>query len=242
MALKISFILVEPAVPANVGAAARALKTMGFDDFRLVNPCDHLSPEARMLAHASHDILEKAKIYPSLKDALIDTDFSIATSAKRRNVKEDIILSRDLPSFIHKTAGTIQNLAMVFGREESGLTNEEIGLCNRISKVPLQTYYPSLNLAQSVMIFAYELSAFNILGLKEKKFHPAGVASMNALLKRTSLVLKHLNLGPDRLIYGRIMERLTELGRDDVNLIHSITSKLIEVLNINNPNNSPPNP
>lgn len=232
MTLKISFILVEPAVPANVGAAARAIKTMGFDDLRLVNPCDYLSMEARMLAHASHDILENAKVYPNLAEALADADFSIATSAKRRNVKEDIILSPDLPDFIRKKEGVISHLAIVFGREESGLTNEEIALCHRISKVPLQTYYPSLNLAQSVMIYAYELSEFSITGLKDKKFHPSSEASMKALLQRTSLLLNHLDLGPNRLIYGRIMERLTELGRDDVNLIHSVTGKLLEALGL----------
>ncbi len=77
MTLKISFILVEPAVPANVGAAARAIKTMGFDDLRLVKPCDHLSMEARMLAHASNEILENAKIFSTLKEALADIDFPL---------------------------------------------------------------------------------------------------------------------------------------------------------------------
>ncbi|MEJ5302577.1 MAG: tRNA/rRNA methyltransferase [Bacteroidales bacterium] len=235
MTLKISFILVEPAVPANVGAAARAIKTMGFDDLRLVNPCDHLSMEARMLAHASNEILENAKIFSTLKEALADIDFSIATSAKKRNVKEDILLCPDLPAFLSKKSGTIHHLAIVFGREESGLTNEEISLCHRISKVPLQTYYPSLNLAQSVMIYAYELSEFSIKGLKQKKFHPASEASMNALLKRINVLLHHLDLGPNRLIYGRIMERLTELGRDDVNLIHSITGKLLDALKLEDP-------
>lgn len=232
MTLKISFILVEPAIPANVGAAARAIKTMGFDDLRLVNPCDHLSMEARMLAHASNEILENATVVSTLKEALADIDFSIATSAKKRNVKEDFLLCPDLPSFLSKKSGTIQHLAIVFGREESGLTNEEISLCHRISKIPLQTYYPSLNLAQSVMIYAYELSEFSIKGLKQKKFHPANEASMNALLKRINVFLDYLDLGPNRLIYGRIMERLTELGRDDVNLLHSLTSKLLKTLEI----------
>ncbi|MGC8865710.1 MAG: tRNA/rRNA methyltransferase [Bacteroidales bacterium] len=232
MALKISFILVEPAVPGNVGAAARAIKTMGFSDLRLVNPCDHLSQEARLLAHASNEILENALVFSSLQEALADIDFSVATSAKRRNVKEDIILSYNLPEFIRKKDDAIHHLAVVFGREESGLTNEEINLCHRISKVPLQTYYPSLNLAQSVMIYAYELSEFSITGLKDKKHHPAGEASVSAMLHRTKLLLHHLDLGPNRLIHGRIMERLTELGHDDINLIHSVTGKLLEALGI----------
>ncbi|NLH51372.1 MAG: hypothetical protein GX459_00835, partial [Bacteroidales bacterium] len=87
----------------------------------------------------------------------------------------------------------------------------------------------------SVMIYAYELSEFSIKGLKQKKFHPASEASMNALLKRINVLLHHLDLGSNRLIYGRIMERLTELGRDDVNLIHSITGKLLDALKLEDP-------
>ena len=82
--MNISFILVEPAVPENIGAAARAIKTMGFNDLRLVNPCDHLDMRAKMLAHASHEILENAKIFTNLSDAIADLDFTIATSAKQR--------------------------------------------------------------------------------------------------------------------------------------------------------------
>ena len=89
--MEVSFILVEPAGPENVGAAARAIKTMGFDDLRLVNPCDHLDMKARMLAHASNDILENAKVYQSFEEAIKDIDFVFATSAKQRWVKLDII-------------------------------------------------------------------------------------------------------------------------------------------------------
>ena len=100
--MSICFILVEPAVPENVGAAARAVKTMGFTDLRLVNPCDHLGTKAKMLAHASHEILENAKIFNSLADAINDLDFVIATTAKQRWVKLDIIPSNELSKFIEE--------------------------------------------------------------------------------------------------------------------------------------------
>ena len=84
--MKISFVLVEPATPGNIGSATRALKTMGFESLLLVNPCDHLSNEARKLAYGSHDLLESAKVFNSLEEAIDNMDLVIATTAKKRTV------------------------------------------------------------------------------------------------------------------------------------------------------------
>ncbi len=227
--MKIVFILVEPAVPENVGAAARALKTMGFSDLRLVNPCDYLSVDARKLAHASNDILENASVYNTLEEALHDIDFAFATSARDRWIKLDIIDSHEMPKFIEGKGDTISNVAVVFGREESGLTNHEINLCQRVTTIPLKTKYPSLNLAQSVMVYAYILSGIN---LGENQAAKADTTqSFQALSKKVDAVMKAIDLGPDKLIYGRLMERLSELGEQDIKLLHSITTELIQKLN-----------
>ena len=230
--MEVSFILVEPAVPENVGAAARAIKTMGFGDLRLVNPCDHLEMKARMLAHASNDILESAKVYQSLEEAIKDVDFVFATSAKQRWVKLDIIPCNELTDFIEKKGDTINSIAIVFGREESGLTNEEIALCHRVSNIPLKTQYPSLNLAQSVMIYAYTLSFLNIetMGNQTKIQNPD---SLKALITKIQTVLSKIELGPDKLINGRIIERITELDAEDIKLLHSLTSALTEKIKTN---------
>lgn len=229
--MKISFILVEPAVPENVGAAARAIKTMGFHDLRLVNPCDYLDTRAKMLAHASLDILENAAIYKSLNKAVSDLDFTIATSAKQRWVKLDIIPCSDLKHFIHEKENTVSNIGIVFGREESGLTNEEINLCSRVSAIPLKIPYPSLNLAQSVMIYAYELSGITI---KEETgdYEAVNPASLKSLQNKISKLLCYSEITPELLIYGRIFERTTSLSANDIRLLHSITTKLCEKLNI----------
>ena len=92
----IHFILVEPGLPENVGAAARALKTMGFHSLRLVNPCDHLQDRARWVAHGSTDILENARVFTSLEDAVADVDMIVGTSAKSRTVKDQSIRSQDV--------------------------------------------------------------------------------------------------------------------------------------------------
>lgn len=230
--MEVSFILVEPAVPENVGAAARAIKTMGFGDLRLVNPCDHLDIKARMLAHASNDILESAKVYQSLEEAIKDVDFVFATSAKQRWVKLDIIPCNELTDFIEKKGDTINSIAIVFGREESGLTNEEIALCHRVSNIPLKTQYPSLNLAQSVMIYAYTLSFLNIES-PDKQTKNQNHDSLKALIAKTQKILNAIELGPDKLINGRLIERITELNADDIKLLHSLTTALTEKIKTN---------
>lgn len=225
--MKVSFILVEPAVPENVGATARAIKTMGFADLRLVNPCDHLEMKARMLAHASNDILENAKVYNSLAEAISEFDFVFATSAKQRWVKLDIIPCNELTEFIAAKGETISSIAIVFGREESGLTNDEIALCHRVSNIPLKTQYPSLNLAQSVMIYAYTLSFLNF---ETEKVEPIvqNKDSLKALIGKVQSVLTDIDLGPDKLINGRLIERITELDSEDIKLLHSLSSALLE--------------
>lgn len=230
--MEVSFILVEPAVPENVGAAARAIKTMGFGDLRLVNPCNHLDMKARMLAHASNDILENAKVYQSFEEAIKDVDFVFATSAKQRWVKLDIIPCNELNDFIEKKGDTINSIAIVFGREESGLTNEEIALCHRVSNIPLKTQYPSLNLAQSVMIYAYTLSFLNIEN-PEKQAKNQNPDSLKALITKVQSILSQIELGPDKLINGRLIERITELDAEDIKLLHSLTSALTEKIKPN---------
>lgn len=231
--MDIVFILVEPAVPANVGAAARAIKTMGFTRLRLVNPCDYLSTEARMLAHGSHDILHNAKVYNSLPLALEGIDFSIATSAKERWVKQNVIDSGELISFIEHKGDSINSLAMVFGSEESGLSNENITLCDRVTAISLANPYPSLNLSQAVMLFAHILSPLS-MGTPQTLKQPQQKATDNhgfaKLKSRVRQLLTNLGITEQHMAHGRIMERLGEISCEDVNLLHTISAKIEEKL------------
>ncbi|PTN09373.1 tRNA/rRNA methyltransferase [Mangrovibacterium marinum] len=225
--MKISFILVEPAVPENVGAAARAMKTMGFSDMRLVNPCDHLSDPARWLAHASNDILEGASLFGTFEEAVNDLDFIVASSAKQRLVKEDYYSTRDLVPLLKAKGQAIEHIGIVFGREDSGLRNEELRRCDMVTTVPLQTSYPSLNLAQAVMLYAYELS---LLHQSEPQTTPREVNAngFRALKSKTSKILLALNFKEESAIYPRILERLNLLGEGDIHLLHSICNKYFE--------------
>ena len=225
--MQIKFILVEPAVPENVGAAARAIKTMGFKELRLVNPCNYQCDKALMLAHGSHDILDNAKVFDSLSMALEDIDFSIATSAKQRWVKQDIVSSHDLKSFIERKKNSIHSVAIVFGGEESGLSNSDMALCDAVASIPIPQPYPSLNLAQAVMVFAYSLSSV----AASKAAHPE-LAEDNAgykpLKDRIVKILNTIGITEATLVHGRVLERLSQISDEDINLLHSVSAKVID--------------
>jgi tRNA/rRNA methyltransferase len=108
--LNITFILVNPAIPANVGAVAHAMKTMGFSELRFVSPCDHLCMEARMLAHASSEILVNASVFSSLSDAVKDIDFVIGATARRRTKRIEYVRSNLLAQLIAEKGKTIKVL------------------------------------------------------------------------------------------------------------------------------------
>ncbi len=223
--MNISFVLVEPAVPENVGAAARALKTMGFPNLRLVNPCDHLSDPARWLAHASNDILENAQVFPDLQTALAGFDLIVGTSAKKRSVKNDYFPLSDLPELLTEKGKSAQNVAIVFGREESGLTNEELRLCDLVTTVPLKTTYPSLNLSQAVMLYAYELSK---IGYNSTESALRNEESFAVLKEKVEAVLVAVGFQKDSNIYPRFLERINFLAEDDIHLLHSFCAKILK--------------
>lgn len=228
--MQIHFILVEPAVPENIGAAARAIKTMGFSSLRLVNTKEHLDKKAGWVAHASREILEKAETFSSLEEAVKDIDWIIGTSAKKRRVNEDYYPINKINELIEAKANSIQNVAVVFGREESGLTNSELKLCDIVTTVPMKTTYPSLNLAQSVMIYAYTLSMLNY-DKKEMPDQKADQAELIILKNKTKDLLATIGFKEDSAIYNRIMERLMLLGETDIHLLLSIENKITDELN-----------
>lgn len=152
----IRIVLVDPKHPGNIGAVARAMKNTGLSRLYLVNPADHTSGEARAMAHGSGDILYGATVVSSLPEALADVSFTVGTShRKRRNFDvfhDPRTASEKLLSLPENHEG-----AIVFGREQNGLTNEELQLCQMISRAPSAVNYPSLNLSQATLIFGYEL-------------------------------------------------------------------------------------
>ena len=222
--MEIYFILVEPGVPENIGASARAIKTMGFNSLRLVKPTNFPSEKANWLAHGSLDILEKVQIYPNLKEAVHDLDFVIGTSAKKRSVKYDYYSASDLKSILQKKEKYIRNLGLVFGKEESGLTNQELSICDLVSYVPMAKQYPSLNLSQAVMLYAYHVSDFQTQ--RQVLENSTSFKSHRELKVKTEFILENIGIPKGSVKFNRIMERFSLLEETDLNLFHSISNKL----------------
>lgn len=227
--MQIHFILVEPAVPENVGASARAIKTMGFRSLRLVKPCDHLSREARMLAHGSNDILEAAEVHNSLEEAAHGLELLIGTTANQsRTTKQDYHPIEQLTEILKGKAAGLGNIGIVFGREESGLTNEELLRCDIASSIPLAAAYPSVNLGQAVMIYAYALSSLH--QQFQASSEPLNTASYGALRQKVERILELTELADNPTKSNRMMERLALIGQTDLNLLHTACSALLEKL------------
>jgi tRNA/rRNA methyltransferase len=159
---RVRFIMVNPSHPGNVGAAARAIKTMGFHELTLVAPrfADVLEqPEAVSLASGATDVLQAVQIVPTLRDALAPVTLAFALTARARVLGPpacDIRVAANL-SREHLGQQMHAKVAIVLGTERSGLTNEDIALCQRICHIPANPEYSSLNVAQALQLAAWEL-------------------------------------------------------------------------------------
>ena len=153
---RVAIVLVEPQSPGNIGMVCRAMKNMGITELRLVNPCVHDHPEAHKFAVSARDVLERATIFPSLADALADSPLSIGTTRRHGKYRPEIISPEQVARKILPGLGQ-HRAAFVFGREDNGLTTDELSLCRWHATIPSATEYGSLNLAQSVLVFCYEL-------------------------------------------------------------------------------------
>lgn len=223
--MKIHFILVKPAIPENIGFAARALKTMGFLSLRLVNTQSHLAQGARTTAYGSHDVLSQIKVFPDLTAALKDIDLAIGTTAKRRVKRYNYFIPKQLPGILAKKEGLANNTGIVFGNEENGLTNQDLDRCDIISTIPLATPYPSLNLAQSVLIYAHELSQYARKTASPLSKMPSA-RQQSELKKKAVELLEWLEVQASPALYQRILDRLMLAGEEDTKLLLSFTRYL----------------
>jgi len=225
MKIAFHFILVEPALPENIGAVARAMKTMGFRSLRLVNSADNLNERARWVAHGSADVLEQAKVFGDYEQAIKDIDFLIGTTARKRTFKWHYCSASALAPLIEKKRNTITKVGLVFGPEKGGLTSAQLEKCDIVSTVPLQTTFPSLNLAQAVMVYAYALSPLS-LDKRDEEIAVASDEKQSVLKSRVSRLLHFLGVHEELHVYHRILERLAVLSAEDLSLVHFICKKL----------------
>ena len=152
----VKVVLVGTTHPGNIGATARAMKNMGILDLALVEPKEFPSDVATFRSKAAKDILEKASVHTSLEEAISECELVVGTSARGRTVPWPVLNPREAAEEMHKSSLNAK-VAIVFGREDRGLTNEELGLCNFHVHIPSDPEYSSLNLSQAVQILAYEI-------------------------------------------------------------------------------------
>lgn len=194
--MHLSIVLVAPARAENIGAAARAMKTMGFTDLRIVDSTAHLEPAARWVAHGSGDILDNITTYATLAEALHDISFTVATTARSRAKFHYYATPAELVPMLEEKSQWQEKAALVFGREDSGLTNEELELADVLTGAPMVADYPSLNLGQAVMVYCYQLAS-----LIQISQPPASVTDENqlaALRIRTDKLLEQLGVADDQ--------------------------------------------
>lgn len=154
----IRIVLVNPTHPGNIGASARAMKNMGLDRLYLVEPKLYPHPEATARASgAADDVLERAVICETLAQALEGCSLAIGASARRsRRIEWPQVDARGCGELAVRESGA-GSVAIIFGREHSGLTNEELGHCNYLVHIPCNPDYTALNLAAAVQIITYEV-------------------------------------------------------------------------------------
>ncbi|MEX2950755.1 tRNA/rRNA methyltransferase [Serratia fonticola] len=226
--MQLHIVLVTPARAENVGAAARAMKTMGFTSLRIVDSEAHLQPAARWVAHGAGDILDAVQTFSTLEQALADVDFTVATTARSRARFHYYCTPQQLTEQLAERQQWVHQAALVFGREDSGLTNEELELADLLTGVPMVADYPSLNLGQAVMVYCYQLAQLMAVSSVQEPLADAG--QLNALRQRADRLLQALDVADDQKLRDWLHQRLGVLQQRDTvmlhRLLHDIEKKL----------------
>ena len=184
----VKIVLVGTTHPGNIGAAARAMKNMGIKNLSLVQPKEFPSDVAIYRSKAAKDILENAQVFNNLEEAIFDCELVIGTSARGRKVPWPILNPKQAAEEVSRSSSH-HNIAIIFGREDRGLTNEELGLCNLHVNIPTDPHYSSLNLAQAVQILVYEIRQAILGEQEDKDYWDVELANND----QTELLINHMD-------------------------------------------------
>ena len=226
--------MVNTTEPGNIGAAARAMKNMLLTELYLVSPSNYPSAVATARASGADDVLSSAKVCNTLEEALLGVHLVIGASARQRNIKWrqlDVIETCGEIQSIVSSKG--QEVAVVFGTENSGLTNEELDLCSILMTIPGNPEYFSLNVASAIQVFAYQ----NFVSTVESKFDNSGgetanFEELNSFYNHLEQSLEHINYFDSKKPKSLLMRRLRRLfGRsnpekEEVAILRGILNKI----------------
>lgn len=222
--IQFSFVLVEPGEAGNIGAAARALNTMGHTDLRLVRPqAAPLSGIAIAMAHGSEHILENAPLYETLSDALEGIDLACASTARHRMQKHHYVAVRSLPSLLEAKGDLLSRVAIVFGSERSGLSNQDLQTCDLVTSIPQIKPQPSLNLAQAVMIYSFVLAqAQTQVQIVDQRLGRDRLPTEQYTHLKNALQTTMTSVGLHQRTKDYVIKALSRLGYEDLRLIQQI--------------------
>jgi len=154
---RVTVVLNQPQDPVNIGAVVRAMKNMGLSRLHLVQPADFDPYRIEGVAHTGLDIIESTEIFDRLEDGLARSNLVIGTTARGRSVRRNYRRPREAAREVLETTRTGQDVTLLLGREDRGLSNAELDLCDRAVVIPTHPDHSSLNLAQAFLVIAYEL-------------------------------------------------------------------------------------
>ena len=217
----INIVLVDTIHPGNIGSVARAMKTMGLKRLSLVNPRVFPSEESNALAGNATDVLENAQIFTSIKDAIMDSTFVYATSSRDRSIQWPLMDAEAAAKDICEEVGSKKEVSIIFGKEDRGLTNDELELANKLIEIPANPEYPVLNLAMSVQIISYEiLKASSINQNKEWRDYPEVNSKQLQMLIdhfiETAIDIDVIDPDNPKKIISRIKRMFTRLQPDEM--------------------------
>jgi tRNA/rRNA methyltransferase len=227
-----AFVLFKPKSPGNVGAAARALKNMGFRDLRIVAPTQPLDLQAEAMAVHGRDLLMSAAIYPDLISALEDRTLVVGTTARTGPYRSDARPVREVCAGL-SASGEHNRIALVFGPEDFGLTNQELKLCQRLVTIPTAPGYTSLNLAQAVLLVAYELMLAADAGRElVPPLTSVPMPELEAMLTRLARALVTIGFlpedNPDHIMFAiRAMMGRVGLRPRELDIMNGIASQIL---------------
>jgi tRNA/rRNA methyltransferase len=237
------FVLVEPSHPGNVGAAARALKTMGFARLVLVAPRVanvKNEPEAIAMASGADDVLASAVVVDTLADALAGVHWSVALTARLREYGPPQLPPRAAAERAHAFVRHGE-IACVFGNERTGLSNADVERCSALAHIPANPAYSSLNLAQAVQVLAYELrlalqstapaapAASGALSVASASASSDEIEGMYAHLESALVALDFLDPANPKKLMSRVRRLFARSGleREEVNILRGIAKHIL---------------
>ena len=231
---KVRIVMVNTTEPGNIGAAARAMKNMMLSQLYLVSPSNFPSAVATARASGADDILSNARVCSTLEEALNGVKLVVGASARQRNIKWRQLDVIDTCSQIQSSlVSSDEDVAVVFGTENSGLKNEELDLCSILMTIPGNPKYFSLNVASAIQVFAYQ----NFISSIDGKFDNtakeiAGFDDLNGFYKHLEQVLEHIGYFDSKKPKSLLMRRMRRLfGRsepekEEVAILRGILNKI----------------